>query len=98
VAREAAGPGKQAGWGGAARARGAWVGRWAAAGGRRAGPQKGRLGAEGDFPFYYFLPFFYFLISNLFTIMSYILNGYTPKQNITQKQMYFRMMHQPLFP
>jgi hypothetical protein len=29
--------------------------------------------------------------------MSYILIGYTPKQNIAQKQIYFRMMHQSLF-
>jgi hypothetical protein len=30
--------------------------------------------------------------------MSYIVIGYTPKQNITQKQIDFRMMHQSLFP
>jgi hypothetical protein len=53
----------------------------------------------GFFPFFdFFLFFFYFLLSDSFTIMSHILNGYTPKQNIRQKQIYFSMMHQPLFP
>jgi hypothetical protein len=61
-------------------------GRWAA---RKAG--RGRW--LSLFIIFFFLSFFYFLLSILFTIMSYILNGYTPKQNITQKQIFFRMMH-----
>jgi hypothetical protein len=53
----------------------------------------------GFFPFFnFFLFFFYFLLLDSFTIMSHILNGYTPKQNIKQKQIYFSMMHQSLFP
>jgi hypothetical protein len=66
-----------------------------------AGPlARGRpRGLSEIFSFIIFLPFlFLFPAINLFTITSYILNGYTPKQNITQKQIYFRMMHQSLFP
>jgi hypothetical protein len=57
------------------------------------------MGLREAFPFIFFLPFlfFYFLLSNSFTIMSHILNGYTPKQNIRQKQIYFSMIHQSLF-
>jgi hypothetical protein len=42
--------------------------------------------------------YIYFLLSNLFTIMSHILNGYIPKQNIRQKEIYSSMMYQSLFP
>jgi hypothetical protein len=67
-----------------------------------AGPlARGRpRGLREAFPFIIFssFSFFYFLLPNLFTITSYILNGYTPKQNIIKKQIYFRMMHQSLFP
>jgi hypothetical protein len=76
-----------------------WLGARKPAAG--AGPlARGRpQGLSEIFPFIIFLPFlFLFPAINLFTIMSYILNGYTPKQNITQKQIYFRMMHQSLFP
>jgi hypothetical protein len=35
--------------------------------------------------FFLFIFYIYFLLLNLFTIMSHILNGYTPEQNIRQK-------------
>jgi hypothetical protein len=88
--------------------------RWAAQAGRgeeeRSRPRggrprdgsgpRGRARLRGGFSLllFFFLFFFYFLLSILFTITSYILNRYTPKQNITHKQIYFRMMHQSLFP
>jgi hypothetical protein len=36
--------------------------------------------------FFLFIFYIYFLLLNLFTIMSHILNGYTPEQNIRQKK------------
>jgi hypothetical protein len=35
--------------------------------------------------FFLFIFYIYFLLLILFTIMSHILNGYTPEQNIRQK-------------
>jgi hypothetical protein len=64
--------------------------------GARAGPSSWAEGKRSCVFSFYFI--FYFLLSNLFTILSHILNGYTPKQIIRQKQIYFSMMHQALFP